>query len=65
MRESGSQHSQPHGRLTRQPQALRVRPDFAIALCNLASVYYDKRELRLAAHTYRRAVAIWPDFPDA
>lgn len=46
-------------------QALRLRPDFAIALGNLASVYYEKRELRLAVQTYRRAVAIQPNFPDA
>ena len=44
--------------------ALQLRPNFAIALGNLGSVYYEEGSMEDAIRTYKRALELMPNFPD-
>lgn len=46
-------------------EAIRLRPDFAIAHGNLASCFYDQGNYRRAIHSYKHALQLEPNFPDA
>lgn len=45
--------------------AITIRPDFAIAHGNLASCFYDKGDLDAAIKTFKYAIQLEPNFPDA
>ncbi|EOY05087.1 Tetratricopeptide repeat (TPR)-like superfamily protein isoform 2 [Theobroma cacao] len=46
-------------------RALQVRPDYAMAYGNLASIYYEQRNLDMAILNYRRAIALDSGFLEA
>ena len=46
-------------------EAIRIRPDFAIAWNNLAGVFKDEGDLETSVAYYDEAVRLSPDFADA
>lgn len=46
-------------------QALLLNQSHAVVHGNLASVYYEQGRLDLAIETYRTAIQLQPNFPDA
>jgi len=46
-------------------RALNLSPNNAVVHGNLACVYYEQGLIDLAIDTYRRAIELQPNFPDA
>ena len=46
-------------------RALNLSPNHAVVHGNLACVYYEQGLIDLAVDTYRRAIELQPNFPDA
>jgi protein O-GlcNAc transferase len=46
-------------------RALNLSPNNAVVHGNLACVYYEQGLIDLAIDTYRRAIDLQPNFPDA
>ena len=46
-------------------RALNLSPNHAVVHGNLACVYYEQGLIDLAIDTYRRAIELQPNFPDA
>ena len=46
-------------------QALLLNQSHAVVHGNLASVYYEQGRLDLAIETYKTAIQLQPNFPDA
>jgi tetratricopeptide (TPR) repeat protein len=57
--------NRPQEAITSYLQAIRLRPDFAIAHGNLASIYYEQGQLEQAIATYRNAILLEPTFVEA
>jgi tetratricopeptide (TPR) repeat protein len=57
--------NRPQEAITSYLQAIRLRPDFAIAHGNLASIYYEQGQLEQAIATYRDAILLEPTFVEA
>jgi tetratricopeptide (TPR) repeat protein len=46
-------------------EAIRIRPDFAIAWSNLAGVFKDEGQLKTSIAYYQEAIRLCPEFADA
>ncbi len=57
--------NRPQEAISAYLQAIRLRPDFAIAHGNLASLYYEQGQLEQAIATYRDAILLEPTFVEA
>ncbi|OIT21173.1 putative udp-n-acetylglucosamine--peptide n-acetylglucosaminyltransferase sec [Nicotiana attenuata] len=55
----------PQEAIVRYQRALQVRPDYAMAFGNLASVYYEQGNMEMAILNYRRAITCDAGFLEA
>lgn len=46
-------------------EAIRIRPEFAIAWSNLAGIFKDQGDIETALNYYKEAIRLSPEFADA
>lgn len=58
-------HIHIHNASIKIKKAIELRPDFAIAHGNMASCHFDMGDMNSAVKSYKHAIQLEPNFPDA